>query len=215
MFPALAIHMCYPSLSTISTPQPHCSSIIWNLEEIMVASTFLSSTFALLFPHVQLQILTMDFLPGRLLSHPAAWLDPRSPFTPFWRFLSPFSCLSLLLGSSFLPLGPPSPRWCCSFKAAGLPAELASSQQLKRACSPESAPSSCFLGLPTTSPTLPHQPAVLNQTGLLENLLFQTAWGLKVHSPSLTHHHHRHQHTSQLSMSRLWVLKCHSSLRGS
>ena len=44
------IPMCY--LSSILTVQLHCSSIIWNLEEIMAASVFLSNASLFLFLYI-------------------------------------------------------------------------------------------------------------------------------------------------------------------
>lgn len=149
----------------------------------------------------------MDFLLGKLPSHPTAWLGPcfslhHHPV----HSTSPFSCQSSLVRSTFLPLGPPAPvsaRFACW---ANFP------QQLKWGMLPQSLPHYlASLACPPRPLTPPPHPAMINQTGLLESL---PGWVLRVHSPSLIHHH-RHWHISQLSISRLWVLNCHPPLQGS
>lgn len=86
--------------------------------------------------------------------------------------LSLFSCLSLPLRSSFLPVGTPSPSCCYTFRTTGLRAELTffTATEAERV-PPASAPLFCFLSLHTTSPAPLHHPAVINQNGLLERFI--------------------------------------------
>lgn len=162
--------MCY--LPFISTVQSYFGSIIWNLEEIRVASTFLSNTSVLLFlsffpffilPYFLWNVSNFFFLlfldalfPPRqvvylILLHGCTL---RSPFAIILEIPSPSLISACFYGAPFSVLDL-QPQLVLYSKANRF-ACWADFLWRRGACSLESAPLPCFLGLPTLITPSPH-----------------------------------------------------------